>query len=79
MTAVGGTSRNGEQHHYYRCKNCSCGCTKKAEHKSFIEWYVAGEILQLLNMADKRDALADKAIEAYKAGMETDETAYPVS
>lgn len=73
MTAVGGTSRNGEQHHYYRCK-CYKECGKKAERKSFIEWFVTEQITELLNMAERKELLADKVIAAYKSSMETDRT-----
>ncbi|MCH5250329.1 MAG: recombinase zinc beta ribbon domain-containing protein [Lachnospiraceae bacterium] len=34
LTATGGTSQNGKQHHYYRCKDRDC--CKKAERKNFI-------------------------------------------
>lgn len=70
MIAVGGTSQNGEQHHYYKCK-CK-DCKKKAERKSYAEWFITQEILELLNMDTHKERLADKVIAAYKAGMETD-------
>ena len=38
MTAVGGTSRNGTQYHYYKCKNKDC--RKLAERKDYLEWFV---------------------------------------
>ncbi|MGN0649172.1 MAG: recombinase family protein [Oscillospiraceae bacterium] len=71
MIAVGGTSQNGTQHHYYRCKNRGKCCDKKAERKDFLEWYVTEQVLALLNMDEHKERLADKVIEAYKAGMET--------
>ena len=71
LIAVGGTSQNGEQHHYYRCKG-KPQCSKKAERKSYLEWYVSEQVLALLNMDGKKDILAQKVIDAYKAGMETD-------
>lgn len=72
LIAVGGTSRNGTQHHYYRCKHKEC--RKKAERKDYIEWYITQEILELLNMDQHRERLADKVIAAYKSGMQTDRT-----
>lgn len=75
MIAVGGTSHSGEQHHYYKCKShkLDCGkCGKKAERKSFIEWYVCDEVLELLNMETHKEVFADKVIAAYKASMMTD-------
>ncbi|MCM1335734.1 MAG: recombinase family protein [Bacteroides sp.] len=71
MVAVGGTSRNGEQHHYYRCK-CYKECGKKAERKSFIEWFVTEQITELLNFPERREIFADKVIAAYRSSMETD-------
>ena len=37
MIAVGGTSQNGTQHHYYRCKCRGKWCNKKPERKDFLE------------------------------------------
>lgn len=71
LVAVGGTSRNGEQHHYYRCKNYK-NCAKKNERKSFIEWFVTEQVLALLNLDERKEMLAEKVIEAYKTGMQTD-------
>ncbi|MBQ8195813.1 MAG: recombinase family protein [Oscillospiraceae bacterium] len=71
LIAVSGTSQNGEQHHYYRCKG-KPQCSKKAERKSYLEWYVSEQVLALLNMDGKKEILAQKVIDAYKAGMETD-------
>ncbi len=70
MIAVGGTSQNGEQHHYYKCKKK--GCEKKAERKDFLEWMVCQHVLDLLNMEGRKEILADKVIEAYKSTMEVD-------
>ena len=75
MIAVGGTSNNGEQHHYYKCKSHKTDagkCGKKPERKSFIEWFVADSVLDLLNLDAHKERLADKIIEAYKTSMETD-------
>ncbi len=75
MIAVGGTSHTGEQHHYYKCRShkLECGkCGKKPERKSFIEWFVADSVLDLLNMDVNKGKLADKIIEAYKATLQTD-------
>lgn len=75
MIAVGGTSTNGEQHHYYKCKShkLECGkCGKKPERKSFIEWFVSDQVLDLLNMEANKEKLADKVIAAYTASMGVD-------
>lgn len=75
MIAVGGTSHNGEQHHYYKCRSHkldSGKCGKKPERKSFIEWFVCDEILELLNIETHKEIFADKVIAAYKASMQTD-------
>ncbi len=68
MIAVGGTSRNGTQYHYYKCKNKNC--QKLAERKDYIEWFVSQHILDLLNLEEKKDTLADRVIEAFKSSME---------
>jgi DNA invertase Pin-like site-specific DNA recombinase len=78
MIAVGGTSTNGEQHHYYKCKShkLECGkCGKRSERKSFIEWFVTDSVLDLLNMEANKEKLADKIIAAYTASMGVDRTA----
>lgn len=75
MIAVGGTSTNGEQHHYYKCRSHKLEtgkCGKKSERKSFIEWFVSDQVLDLLNMEANKEKLADKVIAAYTASMEVD-------
>lgn len=74
MIAVGGTSQNGTQHHYYRCKCRGKGCDKKPERKDFLEWYITEQVLALLNMEEHKERLAEKIIAAYKSGMETNKT-----
>ena len=74
MIAVGGTSQNGTQHHYYRCKCRGKGCNKKPERKDFLEWYITEQVLALLNMEEHKERLAEKIIAAYKSGMETNKT-----
>ena len=74
MIAVGGTSQNGTQHHYYRCKCRGKGCNKKPEWKDFLEWYITEQVLALLNMEEHKERLAEKIIAAYKSGMETNKT-----
>ena len=69
MIDVGGTSGNGEQHHYYKCK-CK-GCVKKAERKSFIEWYIVEQLQELLNIPERKELIADKVIAASKKIMNT--------
>lgn len=64
MIAVGGTSQNGTQHQYYRCKCKGKGCDKKAERKDFLKWYVTEQVLALLNMEEHKERLADKVIKA---------------
>ena len=73
MIAVGGTSRNGTQYHYYKCKNKDC--RKLAERKDYLEWFVTQHVLDLLNMESKKETLADRVIAAYKSSMETDRVA----
>lgn len=68
LTATGGTSRNGKQHHYYRCKDKVC--RKKAERKDFLEWFICEQVLALLNMEEHKERLADKVITAYSNSME---------
>lgn len=75
MIAVGGTSTNGEQHHYYKCKShkMECGkCGKKPERKGFIEWFVSDQVLDLLNMEANIEKLADKVVLEYTRGMKVD-------
>lgn len=71
MIAVGGTSRNGEQHHYYRCKGYK-ECGKKAERKGFIEWLVADQIMEVLMQEGTQDILIEKMIASYKSSMEVE-------
>lgn len=70
MIATGGTSQSGEQYHYYKCKNKNC--CKKAERKDFIEWFIAEQLLELLNMSEHKERLAEKVIYAYTSSMEVD-------
>lgn len=70
MIATGGTSQSGEQYHYYKCKNKIC--CKKAERKDFIEWFIAEQLLELLNMSEHKERLAEKVIYAYTSSMEVD-------
>ena len=73
MIAVGGTSWNGTQYHYYKCKNKDC--QKLAKRKDYLEWFVTQHVLDLLNMESKKETLADRVITAYKSSMETDRVA----
>lgn len=71
LIAVGGTSRNGQQHHYYRCKNFK-ECGKKAERKGFIEWLAADQVTELLNQESRAEILAEKVITAFSSSMESE-------
>lgn len=73
LLAVGGTSRNGTQHHYYRCKGkINHTCDKKPEVKDFAEWLVTDHICALLGTESRQEMLADKLIAAYSRGMSVD-------
>lgn len=71
MIAVGGTSRTGAQHHYYKCNNKQQKCEKKAERKDFFEWLVAEQAVSLLNLDEHKEKLAAKVAAAFEKTMQT--------
>ena len=49
MVGYGGTSKSGQQYHYYNCKNArKKKCHKKIVHKEYIENRVIAECLKML-------------------------------
>ena len=68
MVGVGGTSKTGKVHHYYKCGNViyKKSCTKKTVKKEWIERHVAALTRDFV-LGDKTvDRLADAVVELQK-------------
>jgi len=69
LVGVGGTSKTGKVHHYYKCSNLiyKKSCDKKTVRKAWIERHVVALTQEdLLNRDDVIDRLADAIVELQK-------------
>ncbi len=70
-----GTSKSGERHYYYSCsgrKHRRTACTKKAEKKDFLEWYICEQTVEYVLSPERIDYIAEQV--ALAAGAENAET-----
>ena len=66
MVADGGTSKTGEQHHYYICKKRrSCKCDKKRENKDNLELYVTACVKEFLSNSENAETAVNDVLAYY--------------
>ena len=67
MVGECGRSKTGAVHHYYSCadRKKKRTCKKKAERKSFIEWYVVEQTCMYVLDSARIEVIANAILEAY--------------
>ena len=66
MVADGGTSKTGEQHHYYICKKRRSGkCDKKRENKDNLELYVTSCVKDFLSNPENAETAVNDVLAYY--------------
>lgn len=66
MVADGGTSKTGEQHHYYICKKRRSGkCDKKRENKDNLELYVTACVKEFLSNPENAETAVNDVLAYY--------------
>ena len=68
MVGVGGTSKTGKVHHYYKCSNLiyKKSCDKKTIRKEFIERYIIALTRDDVLRGEVIDRIADAVVEIQK-------------
>lgn len=74
MVGDSGTSRNGNRHYYYTCRNRKKrkGCKKLSEKKDFLEWYVVEQTVNYALTDERRHYIAEKVVEQYQSDFSSD-------
>ena len=74
MVGDSGTSHSGKKYHYYSCskkKKRVNNCTKKAEKKDFIEWYICEQTVEYVLSEESITEIAKRVYQEAKNGIDS--------